>query len=298
MQYLIEQFGWIGGWLINATIIYLRYLIMAGLAFLLFYRFRKASQKRKIQSKLPAKAAVMGELKHSLLTAAVFALVGLLIYQLRVWGYSRIYLDLDAYGWWYLPFSFILLAVIHDTYFYWMHRALHHPRLFPIFHKVHHQSWNPTPLASLAFHPLEALLEIAVIPMVVLVIPFHPLVLLLFATWSLAWNILGHLGYELFPKGFVEHPIGQWFNTSTHHNLHHARSNGHFGLYFNFWDRVMGTNFEDYHQVYKKVVSSGAVAALIALSLPLTAQGEPPVPAKESSPEERAAYLDYLMEKN
>jgi sterol desaturase/sphingolipid hydroxylase (fatty acid hydroxylase superfamily) len=54
-------------------------------------------------------------------------------------------------------------------------------------------------------------------------------------------NVMGHLGYEIFPKGFINSSIGKWQNTSTNHNIHHQESNYNFGLYFTFWDRIMGT---------------------------------------------------------
>ena len=55
-------------------------------------------------------------------------------------------------------------------------------------------------------------------------------------------NVLGHLGFELYPKGFTTHWLGKWNNTSTHHNMHHKYYNCNYGLYFNIWDRIMGTN--------------------------------------------------------
>ncbi|MCB0634987.1 MAG: sterol desaturase family protein, partial [Lewinella sp.] len=158
-------------------------------------------------------------------------------------------------GIWYLPFSFAMLVVLHDAYFYWMHRLLHHPRLFRWMHLAHHRSNNPTPWASLAFDPLEAVLEIAIVPVLVLVIPLHPTVLLAFATWALAWNVIGHLGYELFPGGWVDHPVLRWLNTSTHHNLHHRYSKGNYGLYFNWWDRWMDTNHPDYERTFRELTS-------------------------------------------
>ena len=56
-----------------------------------------------------------------------------------------------------------------------------------------------------------------------------------------ALNVVSHLGYEFYPAR-----LARWFITSTHHNLHHDRSHGHFMLYFNFWDRLMDTNERDY----------------------------------------------------
>ncbi len=253
MFYLIERFGWLPAGALSAVFIFLRYALLAGLFFSIFYVIWKHRfLPRKIQRAFPAWSTIRYEIRHSLETAVIFALVGLFIFLLSQKGYARLYFVPDAYGWWYLPVSLLALILIHDTYFYWLHRWMHHPRLFRMLHKVHHQSYNPTPWAALSFHPLEAILEIAIIPVVICVMPVHPVVLLLFATWSLLFNVLGHLGYELFPKGFVEHPIGKWINTSTHHNLHHARSRCNFGLYFNWWDRWMGTNAADYAERFRE----------------------------------------------
>lgn len=251
---LFEKFGMFPGWLISATVVFLRYSIFAGLAFSIFYLiWKKPLYRYRIQSRFPKAYKIRHEILHSLSTAAVFAGLGVGIYFLHKAGFSRIYLDIDQYGWWYLAGSFIALTFIHDTYFYWMHRLMHHPRLFGLLHRAHHVSNNPTPWAALSFHPLEAVVEIGIVPLAVLIMPLHPLVLMVFTTWSLAFNIMGHLGYELFPRGFVRHPIGKWFNTSTHHNMHHSRSGCNYGLYYNFWDRLMGTNAPDYEQTFESV---------------------------------------------
>lgn len=258
MHYLIERFGLLPGWLIAALAIFLRYAFFAGLAFLLFYVVKRNTfSKARIQEKFPRANSIFSEIQHSLYTAFIFALVGMGLHFLREWGYTRIYTDAGACGWGYLFFSFLLLVFVHDAYFYWIHRLMHHPRLFRAFHRIHHQSHNPTPWASLSFHPLEAVAEVAVVPFAALFIPFHPLVLLVFATWALAWNVVGHLGYELFPEGFVHHPVFRWFNTSTHHNMHHQRPGCNYGLYFNFWDTWMGTNHPEYRSAFDRIKERG-----------------------------------------
>lgn len=254
MTFIIEKFGLSSGYLLSVLFIFFRYALAAGLAFLFFYIIRKKKfWPKKIQQKIPKSKWIKIEIGHSLLTAFVFALVGLGIYGLRQLGLTKIYTDVGQYGAFYLLASFVLIVFIHDAYFYWMHRFMHHPRFFKLLHRVHHYSNNPTPWASLSFHPLEAFLEIAIIPVVVLLIPFHPLVLIAFASWSLLWNVIGHLGFELFPKGFVHHPIFRWINTSTHHNLHHQRSGCNYGLYFNIWDSWMGTNHPQYRAIFDEV---------------------------------------------
>lgn len=257
MHILVESLGWAPAGLVGALLIFLRYALFAGLAYGIFYIWKSRSfLNRKIQQKLPSWGHIKHEIAHSLVTAGVFALVALGIYGLRLLGWSKVYVSISDYGWEYLLFSFVLLVVLHDAYFYWMHRTMHHPRLFRIFHLVHHRSNNPTPWASLAFHPLEAIAEIAIIPVLVLLIPFHPVVLMAFVTWSLVWNVVGHLGYEIFPAGWVDHPVLKWLNTSTHHNLHHHYSKGNYGLYFNWWDHWMGTNHPEYKQRFRELTTA------------------------------------------
>ena len=257
MEVLIEKFGIGGAWIIGTLMFFLRYLLFAGAAFGICYVIWKQQfAQRKIQTRFPKIQRIWHEVEHSFITATVFMLVVMGIYFLKKAGFTQIYLDIVDYGWSYLVFSFFLLTILHDTYFYWAHRLMHHPKLFRYFHKVHHISNNPTPWASFSFHPLESLVEIAIVPLVVLIIPFHPIALIAFGTWSILFNVLGHLGYELFPKGFVQHKIWKWINTSTHHNLHHARSNCNYGLYYNFWDRWMGTNAPDYEQQFEQVVNA------------------------------------------
>lgn len=260
MYFLIEKFGLINGWALGALIVLLRYATFSGMLFLIFYiLWKQAFAKLKIQPKIPKGRRIWHEVQYSISTAMVFACVGVGIYFLKQMGITKTYTTISEYGWFYFVLSFFLLTILHDTYFYWIHRLMHHARLFPFLHKVHHVSNNPTPFAALSFHPFEALIEIGIVPIVTIMIPFHPIVLFLFATWSLFFNVMGHLGYELFPKGFIYHPIGRWINTSTHHNMHHARSNCNYGLYYNFWDTIMKTNAPDYKQVYDRITSNDEV---------------------------------------
>ncbi|MEL7222932.1 MAG: sterol desaturase family protein [Bacteroidota bacterium] len=146
MQILVEHFGWLPSGFISAFFIFFRYALLAGLGYLVFYSWKKKDFiSLKIQQKFPKRAAVIHEIQHALLSAVVFAVVGLGIYGLKLLEWSKVYLDISSYGWAYLLGSFVFLIIIHDTYFYWIHRLMHQPRLFKIFHLVHHKSNNPTP---------------------------------------------------------------------------------------------------------------------------------------------------------
>ncbi len=255
MKYLLEQQGYFFGWLIASALFYLRYLLAAGAAFLFFYGlYPKRFRHKKIQERLPNTRRMLKEMQHSFSTALIFVAVAMGLYFLQASGLSLLYANIGTYGWGYFLFTLVLLIFVHDAYFYWIHRLLHHPLLFWI-HKEHHRSCNPTPWSSFDFHPLEAVLEIAFVPVLVFVIPLHPAALFFLSFWLLLWNVVGHLGYELFPVGFVSHPFFKWINTSTHHNLHHQRVRYNFGLYFNIWDRLMATNDPCYEEIYKELTT-------------------------------------------
>lgn len=45
--------------------------------------------------------------------------------------------------------------VIEDTCFYWIHRTLHHPKLYGLVHKKHHEFYTTVAYASIYAHPFE-----------------------------------------------------------------------------------------------------------------------------------------------
>jgi sterol desaturase/sphingolipid hydroxylase (fatty acid hydroxylase superfamily) len=233
-----------------------RYFIAAGVAFLIFYvLFRNKTPLKKIQERFPDKADVLREISYSVMTICIFAMVPLLLLNTPIRQYTTFYTDINQYGKLYFFSAFFLMLVLHDTYFYWTHRLMHHPKLFKTLHLVHHKSTNPSPWAAYAFHPLEAIIEVGIVPIFLFTIPIHTYHLPFFFMFMILYNVYGHLGYELYPKGFNKTVVGRWVNTSVNHNQHHQYFKGNYGLYFLFWDRVMGTIRSDYDERFEKVKS-------------------------------------------
>jgi lathosterol oxidase len=234
-----------------------RYFMIAGIAFLLFYiLLSKHISYKKIQSRYPGFKDYIREIGYSVFTMCLFALVPIfLIKNPAVVHYTTYYTRIEDQGWLYFFLAFPLMFIIHDTYFYWAHRLMHHKKLFRLFHFVHHKSTNPSPWAAYAFHPLEALVEIGIYVVFLFTIPMHYLHFIIFFLLSIIYNVYGHLGYELYPKGFNRHWLGKWVNTSVNHNQHHQYFKGNYGLYFTFWDRMMGTLNKDYDKEFEKVTS-------------------------------------------
>ena len=207
----------------------------------------------KIQSRRASKRDFVREILHSMQTTVVFAVIGFVVLFTPVRNITQVYTNLADYPTWWLYTSVVLSLVIHDTYFYWMHRLLHHPALFKRIHLVHHQSVAPTPWASYSFNFAEAVLEGLVIFPIVFLIPMHRIAVLLFIFIGFAINVYGHLGYEILPKWFRQTLLFEILATSTYHNLHHAKFKGNYGLYFRIWDRWMGTENPDYVKEYDKI---------------------------------------------
>jgi lathosterol oxidase len=191
----------------------------------------------------PTKASdLQREIIHSLKSGLIFMIPTIALTLIgKHTPVTKIYWDIHEYNlWWYVG-SFVLLFLWHDTYFYWTHRLMHHPRLYRHFHSLHHQSVYPTPWAALAFNSSEALVESLVFIIAIMVMPIHWSVLPLFNLLSILLNVHGHLGHDLFSRETLERAPLRWFNHPSTHGQHHLRHRGNYSLYLVFWDKIMGT---------------------------------------------------------
>jgi lathosterol oxidase len=243
-----------------------RYLLFTGLFYVIFYIWKnKKFWYAKIQQRYPDRKHIIHEVKYSFLTMLIFGAIIFLTTWAGKNGLTLVYSPIDKYGYSYYFLSIALMIVLHDAYFYWTHRALHWKPLFRTVHKTHHISVNPTPFAAYAFHPVEAVVEVGIVPLIAFTIPHHTSAITIFAVYSLLLNVLGHLGFEVFPKGFASHRLFKWHNTSTHHNMHHRLVKCNYGLYFNFWDRLMKTNHPLYEENFDAVTKQREDGKVLSL---------------------------------
>lgn len=226
----------------NMVVPGLGYFLVAGTAYFIFYRVSNSKLLAlKIQKIFPTKRVIKNELYYSLRTIFIWAIGGTLILIAVKNDYTRIYMDISSYGWSYIAFTIVLMVIIHDAYFYWLHRLMHHPKIYKYTHVTHHKFTNPTPWSAFSFGPTEAILQFGIIPLFVFAIPLHWSAITIFILNMTAINVLGHLGFELFSKRYITTWFGKLSNTSTHHNRHHVLMKYNFSLYFIFWDRWMNT---------------------------------------------------------
>ncbi len=233
---------------------FIRYILAAGIMFSIFYLWKRRTWfYKKIQLRTPQKAKIKHEIFWSVISLIIISVCGTISFYFVKQGYSPLYTDIAERGWLYFGLSTVGLILWHDFYFYVTHRAMHHKAIFPIVHKIHHKSTDPTPWAAFSFHPIEAVVQFLFVPMAVFIVPLHPIALLIMGLFQITLNVIGHLGFEIFPKGFTTGKITKWANTSTHHNMHHSKVNCNYGLYFNIWDRLLGTNHKDYEKTFDEV---------------------------------------------
>lgn len=236
---------------------FLRYYPIAGAAFFIFWVWKKGYfQRFRIQQFFPKSERIIYEITQSAVTLVVFTAIGVGYTVGRKAGIlpGEVYRDSSMHGGWpYMLLTILLITIWHETWFYWMHRLVHRRALYRKIHLVHHKSTNPSPLAAYNFHALEAFLEGIYIVLFIFVVPIHFYVILGHTFYAMIMNIWWHLGYEFFPSWWASHPVFKWINTSTHHNMHHSKFDGNYSLYFNFWDRVMKTNFPDYEKAYREI---------------------------------------------
>jgi Delta7-sterol 5-desaturase len=232
----------------------IRYSIIAGIPFLIIYKLgRNKFVKNKIQERIATNKNFLNEFKHSLQSGVILTLVGFIILFTPLRAFTKIYTDINAYSKWWIPTSIFIAIILHDSYFYWMHRILHHKKLFNKAHIIHHHSTNPSPWAAYSFHLIEGFTEALILPIILFIIPMHPVALFSFTVISLMINVYGHLGYEVAPKWFRKSFLFEILNSSVYHNLHHHKFKGNYGLYFRIWDRICKTEHPDYVKRYDEI---------------------------------------------
>jgi sterol desaturase/sphingolipid hydroxylase (fatty acid hydroxylase superfamily) len=233
---------------------FVQYSLFAGAMWVLLYiLLRSRLSHRKIIARFPRSRDLLREVGLSVSTSLIYGIVGLLTLLAARHHWTRLYFRIGRYGSAWFWFSIVLTIFLHDAYFYWTHRLMHHRRLFRLMHRSHHRSTNPTPWAAYAFDPLEAFVQAGIFPLAVFLYPIHPAAFSIFMMWQIGFNVLGHSGYELYPRWFLKTWLGKFFNTTTNHTMHHEHVRMNYGLYFNFWDRLMGTNHAGYEARFEQV---------------------------------------------
>lgn len=147
-------------------------------------------------------------------------------------------------------FTIIIQFVWYELWFYFIHRLLHTKLFYPI-HAQHHIAKVAHPMSIISFSLAERFMlmfGILIIPILFSQhLPFTFEGLVIYAYMNLIMNWIGHLNVEFLPAGMAKTIWGKFFlNTPTFHAIHHARYNGHYGLFTPILDRLFNTLYKDY----------------------------------------------------
>lgn len=212
---------------------------------------------RRLQARAASAEDIRREILASLRAALVFSLAGFGVDQAARQGWLTIHTGFDTAGPVYALATLALAIVAHDTYFYWTHRLMHLRPFYRRFHLLHHRSVTPTPWAAYAFAVPEAAVQAAFLPLFLALVPLHAVTIFAWMAFQIVRNVMGHAGVEVHPEGMARSRWLGWNNTTLHHDLHHRTGRHNFGLYFTWWDRLMGTEHPD----YARIAGRGTTAA-------------------------------------
>ncbi|NXT51019.1 MSMO1 monooxygenase, partial [Pluvianellus socialis] len=161
------------------------------------------------------------------------------------------------YEWEEMPRWYVLVAqcfgcaVIEDAWHYFLHRLLHHKRIYKYIHKVHHEFVSPFGMQAEYAHPLETLILGTGFFIGIVVFCNHVILLWAWVICRLMETIDVHSGYDvpLNPLHLVPFYAGARF-----HDFHHMNFIGNYASTFTWWDRIFGTDsqFIAYKEKEKK----------------------------------------------
>ena len=180
---VVETFGDDNGYFVAS---YLRdlvagtavYWIAAGLWDLIIYRILGEKLFTSKGRSLPSKEIIFDQM--CLAQSAIFLYAGLPILSEYIIekGYTKCYFYLDQVGGWrmYFLYLFFYIAFV-EVGIYWVHRTLHTNKFcYKYIHGLHHKynsAITLTPWASIAFNPIDGLLQASPYLVGLFVLPVH-----------------------------------------------------------------------------------------------------------------------------
>ncbi|WRT63178.1 uncharacterized protein IL334_000081 [Kwoniella shivajii] len=230
------------------------YFIFCSISYYCFYDRRLEHHPKFLKNQ------IRKEIKSSLIAAPVIDVMTLPWFLAEVRGHSKLYEDVNEYGWVYLAVSCLFFLLFTDLAIYWVHRLEHHPLIYKHVHKPHHKWIVPTPYAALAFHPLDGYAQSLPYHIFPFLFPLHKFAYLGLFVFVQFWTILIHDG-DMISGHFLE----RYINSPAHHTLHHLYFTCNYGQYFTWadaaWDsyRAPEDSLDPIHESLKNMKKKGLI---------------------------------------
>ena len=138
---------------------------------------------------------------------------------------------------WQIPVFF----AIEDFYFYWVHRGLHHKRVYKYVHKIHHEHKFPFGIAAEYAHPVETFFLGIGTLLGPLFFAKHMVTLWVWLFFRLVETVEDHSGYDVpwNPTNLIP-----FWGGAVHHDFHHKTFEGPYSSVFTWCDWMFGTDKE------------------------------------------------------
>ncbi|KAM3570159.1 hypothetical protein VYU27_007778 [Nannochloropsis oceanica] len=216
----IERLGPAGA---HYLLTYLRDLL-AGSA--LYYGFEK-----------PSAATIKDQIQLAQASMFLYAALPVLAEWFVEKGWTLCYYNIEDVGGWpyYLAFTLLYMSMV-EVGVYWMHRTLHENKtLYKYIHGLHHKYNKPStlsPWASVAFNPIDGILQASPYVVCLFIVPCHYLTHVALVFFTAVWATNIHDAMD----GDTEPVMG-----SKYHTMHHTHYHYNFGQFFIFADWMFGT---------------------------------------------------------
>ncbi|WP_343534694.1 sterol desaturase family protein [Pedobacter sp.] len=138
---------------------------------------------------------------------------------------------------WVLFIEIIAIILVMDLLMYIFHYLVHHPFIYKVLHRKHHEHVSTNYLSLFVLHPLETLGFGLMMLFVFMWYDFSIFSITIYLFVNLIWGTIGHLNREFFPKWSEKLFLG----TTKFHNQHHLNEQRNFGFYTSIWDRLFST---------------------------------------------------------
>lgn len=187
--------------------------------------------------KRPSNEIIFEQIKLAQSSLLIYSMLPTLSEYIIEEGYSLSYYTIDEIGGFvpYIAYTLLYFALV-EIGIYWMHRTLHTNKfLYKHIHMPHHKYSKPdtlTPWASIAFHPIDGMLQACPYILCLPVVPCHYLThtAMIFFTEIWATYIHDTMDWNIDP-----------IMGSKYHTVHHTHYIYNYGQIFTFCDRIWGT---------------------------------------------------------
>ncbi|KAL8642688.1 MAG: hypothetical protein Q9228_000656 [Teloschistes exilis] len=215
------------------------YFIFASLSYLFIFDHATFTHPKYLKNQ------VRLEIKQASIALPIMAIFTVPFFVGEVRGYAKLYdAPADAPFWLYNLVQFPLFITFTDFFIYWIHRGLHHPRVYKTLHKPHHKWIMPTPYASHAFHPLDGFAQSVPYHVFPFIFPLNKIAYVFLFAFINIWTVFIHDGEYVANSSLI--------NGAACHTMHHLYFNYNYGQFTTLWDRFGGSYRKPNDELFKR----------------------------------------------